>query len=85
VKGGYKQSGAGTEEVWEFDATQVRARGSTWRNEFTWDAFCSFTEDEKVTILNLNPGRSIVIPKRACTDGQITSLRELAAEHVRHL
>ena len=77
LKHAYKQSGASAAQSWEFDGTQIHSQGLTGKSEFTWSAVSSFAEDDKIIMLNLNPGRSIVIPKRVCASDQIDELRTL--------
>jgi len=78
LKQAWKQNGAGGEESWEFDDNHIRSRKSTGQSEWTWAVVSSFSEDDNIIMLNLSPGRSIVIPKRSCASDQIDELRELS-------
>jgi len=77
LKQAWKQSNAGHEESWEFDQTCIRSRSSTGQSEFDWSGVGSFSEDDKIIMLNLSPGGSIVVPKRVCASDQIGELRGL--------
>jgi hypothetical protein len=74
----YNQTEAGKgSEALDLDELQIVSQGLTWRYEFRWAAFCSFSEDRKTLLLHLAPGKSIIVPKRVCTVHQLEALRNL--------
>jgi hypothetical protein len=80
LKQRYRETCAGTEETWTFNEIQIHGRGKNWENRIAWSGLSSHLESDRILMLNLEPGRLIVIPKRICTDEQIVSLRKLIAE-----
>ena len=82
LKQAWKQNDASHGDLWEFDRPHIRSRKSTAQSEFAWTAVSSFLEDDKIILLNLSPGGSIVIPKRVCAPDQINGLRELCLSSI---
>lgn len=83
LKASYKQTGGGSAVYVEVNETQIRLQGADWKSEFKWAASYSFSEDDRVFLLDVTQWRSIVIPKRACTDSQAAALREMFSERDR--
>ena len=83
LKQTYKQAGGGCEETLEVDETQILLQGANWKSEFLWPAVSSFSEDEKTFLLDLAPGKSIVIPKRLCSSDRIDELRALFTAQIK--
>jgi len=80
LKQRYRETCAGTEETWSFDAIRIQGRGKTWETSIEWSGLNSPLESDRILMLNLELGRSIVIPKRTCTAEQIENLHKLIAE-----
>lgn len=70
------------ESTLNFGEERVEIKGRYTNSELDWRAVKSFREDAKVFMLYLAPGRFIVIPKRACTEAQISDLRAIFLQKV---
>jgi hypothetical protein len=78
----YRQSSAANGEALEFNEIEIRLQGSNWQAEYRWAAVSSFSEGDRILLLDLAPCRSIVIPKRVCTSDQLERLRDLFATKI---
>lgn len=58
-----------------FDEETIRVEGQYSKGEMDWKAIHSFREDAKVFLLYLAPAKFIAIPKRVCSEEQITELK----------
>ena len=56
--------------------------GQTTNSEISWKAVKSFRENKKVFMLYLAPAKFIAIPKRVCTDEQISELRTILRQKI---
>jgi hypothetical protein len=66
----------------DFTEEMIRCTGVHSKSEIQWSAIKSFSEDEKLFLLYLAPGRFLPIPKRICTPQQIEELRALFQQRV---
>lgn len=67
----------------EFDSGLIHCQGPHSKSEIEWSAIRSFSEDSKMLLLYLAPGKFLCIPKRACADGQVDELRSLFQERIK--
>jgi hypothetical protein len=55
----------------------IRTLGAHSKSEIEWAAIQFFSENKKVFLLYLAPGKFIVIPKRVCSVEQVSELHSL--------
>lgn len=67
----------------DFSEEIIRCQGEHSKSETKWSAFQSWSEDEKLFLLYLAPGRFLAIPKRVCTTEQIDELRSLFQQQIK--
>ncbi len=65
------------EGTFEFSDETIRTQTSNAKSEIEWSAIRSFLEDKKTFLLYSAPAMFFPIPKRACTDEQVSELRSL--------
>ena len=61
----------------DLEDDMIRCQGTHSKGELLWAAVRSFSEDSKMLLLYLAPGKFLCIPKRACTESQLEELRGL--------
>jgi hypothetical protein len=65
-----------------FGEERIGIEGQFTNGEMDWRAVKSFRENKKVFMLYLAPAKFLVIPKRVCTDEQITELRKILSHKI---
>jgi hypothetical protein len=70
------RSGAGDCTI-DFDENLIRTQGPHSKSEIEWKAIQSYSEDKRVFLLYLAPGKFIVVPTRVCAEEQISELRTI--------
>ena len=65
-----------------FDEGFMRIEGEYTHGEIEWKAVKSYRENEKIFLLYTAPAIFIAIPKRACSEAQISELRAILLQKV---
>jgi hypothetical protein len=60
----------------------IRVQAARMRSEVQWQAVRSFSENEKVFLLYLAPAKFMAIPKRICSEQEISELRSLFKQEI---
>jgi|CZKF01.1.fsa_nt_gi hypothetical protein len=64
------------------DEERIGIEGQFTNGEMDWRAVKSFRENKKVFLLYLAPAKFLVVPKRVCTDAQISELRAILSQKI---
>lgn len=75
------RSGSGECEI-DLSEDRICTKRQYSKSEVDWKAIHSFSEDGKVFLLYLSPAKTIIIPKRVCSETQVNELRALLSQKV---
>ena len=70
------------ESKFTFGEERIEIEGQYINGAMDWRAVKSYRENDKVFILYSAPARFSIIPKRACTDEQISELRTILRQKI---
>ena len=66
-----------------FGEERIGVEGQFSKGEMEWKGIHFFREDKNVFLLYLAPAKFLAIPKRVCTEEQITEFRSLLSRQVK--
>ena len=70
------------ERTYDFDDSKILLEEANAKSEILWPAVRSFAEDKDSFLIYLAPAKLIMVPKRVCSEPQLSELREMCRRNI---
>jgi hypothetical protein len=75
------RTGSG-ERTLDFNNEVIKTEEANAKSELNWAVVRSFSEDKDTFLLYLAPAKMVMIPKRICSESQLTELRDMLQRNI---